>query len=232
MYTIDPVITKKTEIVEDPILTVAQVGLWLNLPAGIITKNTTLIEDLINTVTNVVSEYTWLRLQRTTYEADFLLDYNYWGYFWSNNLSLMLKRAPIITLSDISKIEYLDEATGTYLEFDRGAMTAAGLYENVTERQEQRGWASIYLREPIPYDSTRYNAYKIRVTFIAGFTIDDDPVTDIPQALKTAMLQIIASYYTNRGDCEERKCSLNGFPVPCMAKGILDLYSIARTVLC
>ena len=232
MYSIDPVITKKTDIVQDAILTAAQVGLWLNLPAGIITKNTTLINDLIKTVTNVVSDYTWLRLQRTTYEAEFLLDYNYWGYFWSNNLSLMLKRSPIIALSDISKIEYLDETTQDYVEFDRGAMTAAGLYENVTERQEQRGWASIYLRETIPYDSTRYNAYKIRVTFIAGFTIDDDPVTDIPQALKTAMLQIIASYYTNRGDCDDRACSLKGFPVPCAAKGILDQYSIARTVLC
>jgi len=187
---------------------------------------------LIKTVTDVVQNYTWLRLQRTTFEAEFLLDYNYWGYFWSNKLKLMLKRAPIIALADITKIEYLDETTQTYVEFDRGVMTASGLYENVTEKSEQRGWASIYTDEPIPYDANRFNAYKIRVTFIAGFTINDDPVTDIPPALKTAMLQIIASYYTNRGDCEDRKCSLNGFPVTCIAKGILDQYSIARTVLC
>lgn len=232
MYTIDPVITQKIDIDETAILTPAEVGLWLNLPAGIITKNTTLIEDLIKTVTNVVSDYTWLRLQRTTFEAEFLLDYNYWGWFWTSNLALMLKRSPILVLADITKIEYLDETTGTYLEFDRGVMTSAGLYENVTERKEQRGWASIYLDESIPYDSTRYNAYKIRVTFTAGFTIDVDPVTDIPPALKTAMLQIIASYYTNRGDCDDRSCSLKGFPVPCSAKGILDQYSIARTVLC
>lgn len=230
MYEIKPTITKKTDIDQTLILTPAEVGLWLNLPAGIITKNTALIESLIKTVTDVVQNYTWLRLQRTTFEADFSLDYCHFGYFLSGDLKLMLERAPIISLADISKIEYLDESTGTYVELDRGATTSDGLYENVTEKSEQRGWASVYLKETIPYDN-RYNAYKIKVTFIAGFTIDIDPVTDIPEALKTAMLQIIASYYTNRGDCDERGCNLNGFPVPCIAKGIIDQYTLARTVL-
>ena len=230
-YSIDPTISKRISFIEDPILTPAEVGLWLNLPAGIIAKNTTLIETLIKTVTDVVQNYTWLRLQRTVYEANFLLDYTYWGYFWANKLKLILNRAPILTLADISKIEYLDETTQDYVEFDRGAMTASGLYENVTEKSEQRGWASIYTKEEIPYD-TRFNAYKIKVTFTAGFTIDTDPITDIPPAFKTAMLMIIASYYTNRGDCDDRGCKLNGYPVPCAAKGILDQYSIARTVLC
>ena len=230
MYEVKPEITKRISIVATPILTPAEVGLWLNLPDGIIAKNTALIEGLIKTVTDVVQNYTWLRLQRTTFEANFSLDYFYFGYFLSGDLKLMLERSPIINLTDIEKIEYLD-TDGTYTEFDRGAMTSAGLYENVTEKEEQRGWASVYLRETIPYD-TRYNTYKIKVTFVAGFTIDVDPVTDIPPALKTAMLQIVASYYTNRGDCDERGCSLNGYKVPCSAKGIIDQYSLARTVLC
>lgn len=230
MYSISPLITKKTAIDQTPILTVAEVGLWLNLPAGLLLKNTALIESLIKTVTNVVQNYTWLRLQRTTFEANFSLDCTYFGYFTAGFLKLLLERAPIISLSDITKIEYLDEATGTYIEFDRGVMTSEGLYENVTEKSEQRGWASVYLKQHIPYDN-RYNAYKIKVTFVAGFTIDVDPVTDIPPELKTAMLQIIASYYTNRGDCDERSCTLNGYGVPCIAKGIIDQYTLARTVL-
>lgn len=231
MYSLRPTITRKTNIVETPILTPAEVGLWLNLPAGIIAKNTALINDLIKTVTDVVQNYTWLRLQRTTYEAEYLLDYCNYGYFWTGNLQLSLERSPIIVLTDISKIEYLD-VDGTYKEFLKGASTAAGLFENVTERETKRGWASVYFDEAVPFDDTRRNAYKIRITFTAGFTIDVDPVTDIPPALKTAMLQIIASYYTNRGDCEDRKCSVNGFPIPCSAKGILDQYTLARTVLC
>lgn len=231
MYEVKPLITRKTNIEQTPILTKEEVGLWLNLSAGLILKNTTIIEGLIKTVTDVVQNYTWLRLQRTTFEAEFSLDYCYWGFFISGDLKLMLERSPIITLSDISKIEYLNES-GVYVEFDRGSMTSDGLYENTTEKEEQRGWASVYTREAIPFDNTRFNAYKIRITFTAGFTIADDPVTDIPPALKTAMLQIIASYYANRGDCEDRKCSVNGFSVPCNAKGILDQYSLARTVLC
>jgi hypothetical protein len=231
MYSIKPLTTKRIEIDETPILTPTEVGLWLNLPAGIITKNTALIEGLIKTVTDVVQNYTWLRLQRTVFEANFSLDNCHWNYFLSGNLKLMLERSPIIALSDITKIEYLDETTGTYIGFDRGATTSSGLYENTTEKEEQRGWASVYFKENVPYDN-RYNAYKIKVTFTAGFTIDTDPVTDIPPALKTAMLQIIASYYTNRGDCAERGCSMNGYKVPCEAKGIIDQYSIARTVLC
>jgi len=228
MYEIKPLITKKTDIDQTPILTASEVGLWLNIPAGLLVKNTALIESLIKTVTDVVQNYTWLRLQRTTFEAEFSLDSCGFGYFLSGDLKLLLERSPIVALSDIEKIEYLNES-GVYVEFDRGAMTSAGLYENVTEKQEQRGWASVYLDEAIPYDS-RYNAYKIRITFTAGFTIDDDPVTDIPPALKTATLQIIASYYTNRGDCAERGCSLNGYSVPCEAKGIIDQYTLARTV--
>jgi len=231
MYSVRPTITRKTNIVQDPILTPAEVGLWLNLPDGIIAKNTTLIEDLIKTVTDVVQNYAWLRLQRTTFEAEFLLDYDYYSYFWSGNLELKLERSPIIILTDISKIEYLDE-NGVYVEFDKGTSTAAGLFENVTERENKRGWASIYFDTAVPYDNTRRNAYKIRITFTAGFTIDTDPVTDIPPALKTAMLQIVAYYYTYRGDCDDREPSLNGFKVPLKAKSIIDQYSLARTVLC
>lgn len=230
MIKISPNITNPISIVETPILTPAQVGAWLNLPAGIITKNTTLINDLILTTTQVVQKYSWLYLQRTTFEAFFDLGETYFNSFWSGDLKLSLERSPIIALADITKIEYLDE-NGVYVEFDKGALTSEGLYENVTESKEQRDWASIYFRESVPFDNTRINAYKIKVTFVAGFTIDTDPVTDIPQALKQAMLMIIASYYTNRGDCSDKGCSLNGYPVPCAAKSMIDQFGIAGTIL-
>jgi uncharacterized phiE125 gp8 family phage protein len=230
MIKISPNITNPISIVETPILTPAQVGAWLNLSAGIIAKNTDLINDLIKTTTEVVEKYTWLFLRRTTCEAFFELGSDYFYSFVNGDLKLSLERAPILALADITKIEYLDE-NGVYVEFDKGAMTTEGLYENVTEKKEQRDWASIYLKESIPFDSTRINAYKIKVTFVAGFTIDDDPVTDIPAALKTAMLMIIASYYTNRGDCSDKGCSLNGYPIPCPAKSMIDQFSIAGTIL-
>lgn len=233
MIKISPNITNPINIVQTPILTPAQVGAWLNLSSGMVIKNTYLINDLIKTTTEVVEKYTWLSLRRTTFEAFFDLGSEGFNSFVDGNLKLSLERSPIIALSDITKIEYLNE-NGVYAEFDKGALTSEGLYENVTEAKEQRGWVSIYFRESISFDSTRINAYKIKVTFVSGFTIPTNPVTtpitDIPETLKTAMLMIIASYYTNRGDCSDKGCSLNGYPVPCSAKSIIDQFGIASTV--
>lgn len=229
MRKISPNITNVISVATDTILTPAKVGSWLNLPPGIITKNTDLINDLINTTISVVENYSWLSLKRTTFEANFDLSSDSFTSFLNGDLKLSLERSPILSLSDITKIEYLN-ADGVYVEFDRGALTSEGLYENVTEAKEKRGWASILFRENVPFD-IRLNTYKIKVTFVAGFTIDTNPVTDIPQALLQAILMIIASYYSNRGDCSDKQCSLNGYPVPCMAKGIIDQYSISSTVL-
>lgn len=229
---ISPNITKVTAVEAGYPITVADVGKWLKLSTGQITLNTDVINDLIATAVDIAAKYTWLALRRTTYQADFDLGYNNFSSFLGSHYSLSLERAPIISITDITKIEYLD-SDGVYQEFDRGSMAADGLYENTTEKIEQRDWASIYFRESVPFDYSRINAYKIRVTFISGFT-DGDPtpaITDLPEALKTALLMMVAAYYTNRGDCSDCGCDLNGYPVPCPAKSILDQYSIAKTVI-
>lgn len=227
---ISPNITKKIDIDETPIITPTEVGNWLNLSAAMVTMKTDLINMLINAAIEIVEQYSWLSLRRTTYEAYFNLPESYFYSFINGEFKLGLERSPILALADITKIEYLD-TDGVYQEFDRGALTSEGLYENTTEIKEPRGWASIYFRESVPFDSTRINAYKIKVTFIAGFTIGTDITTDIPQAIKTALLMMIASDFTNRGDCSDCNCDLNGYPVPCGAKSKIDLYSISKTVL-
>ena len=236
MIKVSPNITLPISVVEAPILTPAEVGAWLNLPAGIITKNTALINGLILTTTQVVEKYTWLTLQRTTFEAFFDLSQTFFDSFIDGNLKLSLERSPILALADITKIEYLN-SSGVYVEFDKGSLLSEGIYENVTEAKEQRQWASIYFKESVPFDDAEINAYKIKVTFVSGFTTPGTPtpvaniITDVPQALKTAMLIIIASYYTNRGDCSDKGCSLNGYPVPCPAKSMIDQFGIASTIL-
>lgn len=237
MRSISPNITRPISIDETPILTAAEVGEWLNLSSGMITKQTSMLNRLILTTTEVVEKYAWLSLRRITFEADFDLPSSDFGSFISGDLKLVLQRAPILDLVDITKIEYLDE-NGVYVEFDRGALTSEGLYENVTEKKEQRSWASIYFDTDVPFDYSRINAYKIRITFIAGFTTPGDPpppaaniITDIPSALKTGMMMIVADYYTNRGDCSGCGCDLDGYPVPCEAKGLIDMFSISKTTV-
>jgi len=229
MYKVSPNITRKIDIDETAIITPALVGQQLNLASGLVTKNTVLIQQYIDTAIEQVEKYSWLSLRRTTYVSEFTLPSDMFYSFINGDLKLSLERSPILALADITKIEYLN-SSGVYVEFDRGALTSEGLYLNVTEKIEQRDWASIYFITSVPYD-TRINAYKIKVTFVAGFTISDDPVTDIPHSLKTALLQIVAYYYTNRGDCSEAGCDLGGYPVPCSAKAMIDLYAISRTVI-
>ncbi len=230
MYSISPNITEIIAIAEDPIVTPAQLGKWLNLSDGMVTLQTDLLQELIDMSIPLIEEYAWIYLRRTTFEAYFDLPYNDFLAFVNGTMKLSLERAPILALTDITKIEYLDE-NGVWQLFDKGTVAAEGIYENVTEKKEQRDWASVFFKEAVPFDSSRFNAYKVRITFIAGYTPPEtDPVTDIPKPLIVAIKQIAAHYYTNRGDCSS-DCSMNGSPVPCGAKALVDRYSIAKTTL-
>ena len=227
MILVEPNIIKKTDIDNSLIITVAEMGKYLNLSTSAITAHTDILTELIITATEVIENYTWLTLRKTIYEANYDLNYNLFCNL--TNLKLVLNRSPIFRLSNITKIEYLNN--DIYTEFDRGILSVEGLYENVTERKEMRKWASIYFIEEIPFQE-RLNSYSIKITFQAGYDISEiEEEYKIPQALKTAIKKIVAFHYRNRGDCEESKCDLNGYPVPCSAKGIIDGYSIARTVL-
>ncbi len=227
---ISPTITRVVEVNNDtPVISAAEVGLWLNLSAGVVTLQQSLINRLVDTTVQAVEQYTWLALRRTTYIAEFDLQTNDFFSFYNNSLTLSLERSPILNLADITLIEYLD-SSGVYVPFDRGSMTAEGLYENTTEAREQRQWASVQFRGTIPLDIQRQNAYKVRITFTAGFDNEDENLA-IPAPLVTGMLMTIASYYTNRGDCSDCGCDLSGYPVPCAAKGLIDMFSVAKTVV-
>lgn len=230
MITFEPNITKINSINNSLFVTVAEMGIWLNLSPSAISSQTALLEELIKTATEVIENYTWLTLRLTEYEANYDLNYRWFNSLISCQAKLLLDRSPILTLSDIIKIEYLDN-NNTYTEFDRGALTTEGLYENVTERKEMRNWASIYFIELITFQK-RLNAYSIKVTFTAGYdTTETQEHLKIPAALKTAIKKIVAYNYRNRGDCDEKGCNIDGYPVPCSVIGMLDSYSIARTVL-
>lgn len=227
MNALSPLITEKTSIATDLIVSVNEMGLWLNLSASLITKYTTLITGLIKTAVENIEKYTWLSLRLTRYLAYYELP-SYHSFF-EGNLKLTLERTPILELDDITKIEYLD-SNDVWVEFSRGSEDATGLFKNVTEKLEQRQWTSIYFKEAIPFQD-RVNAYKIRITFNAGWDVSEtEEHLKIPETLKTAIKKIVAFHYINRGDCSS-ECDLNGWPIPCEVKGIIDLFSIANTVL-
>lgn len=240
MLTISPDITKVIAIdTTNPIVTPAEIGEWLNLSTGMVTKFNDMIQGLIDSTVTAIENYSWLYLRRTTFEAHFELGCNSFNSVLHGNTKLILQRAPILALADITKIEYLD-TDGTYTEFDRGTLASEGLYENTSEKKEQGDYASIYFKEEVPFDTSRLNSYKIKVTFIAGFTTpgtgepptpEPNIITDVPEQIITAIKIIVAFYYTNRGDCSSAGCDIGGYPVPCPAKGLIDQLALSQTVM-
>ena len=218
MLSISPLTYTKILVDTDPIIPASEIATWLNLSPSIAVLNETLIDDITNGVTDVLEKYLWLCLKRTTFEAYYSLDYNYFSSLVGGSLKLSLERSPIIYLDDITKIEYLNDSD-IWTEFDRGTKTIDGLYENTTEKFEQRQWASVYFIDAISFQE-RYNAYKIRITFICGFD-STDLVYFLPPGLKLAIKKMIAYNYTHRGDCGG-DCYINGVPVDCLVKGIID----------
>jgi hypothetical protein len=228
MIAISPNITKETSISQALIVSVEECGEWLNLSPSAITMQNDMLEGLIKTVTEIVESYTWLSLRQKTFEAYYDLQENVFYGFFDGNIKLGLQRAPIIDITNITKLEYL--SGDQWVEFNRGTMTIDGLYENTTEKAERRQWASIKFKESVPFQE-RCNAYKIRVTFTAGYNPTETNIAKkIPEVIKLAIKNIVSYHYTNRGDCESA-CNLNGFPVPCVAKGMLDQISVKNSTL-
>jgi hypothetical protein len=222
---INPSYIEKTDIVDDLIVSVSEMGTWLNLSSSAITAHTALLTELIKSATELAEEYTWLSIRETTYEAYFEVD----SISLLCDLGLKLERSPILDLDNITKIEYLN-SSGGWTEFDRGTKTIDGLYENTTEIKTRNKWATIYFVTDPNFDK-RYYAYKIRVTFTAGWDVDaTDEHLIIPRSLKIAIKMLAGFMYVNRGDCDS-KCDINGVPVPCSAKMLLDKFSIAVAVL-
>ena len=224
---ISPSYIEKTSIEDELIISVSDMGTWLNLSSSAITAHTDLLTELIKSATELTEAYTWLSIRETVYEAYF--DIDDWSSFLCGDLGLSLERSPILDLDNITKIEYLN-SSGTWTEFDRGIKTIDGLYEYTTEIKTRNKWAVIYFISDPNYDTRDY-AYKIRVTFSAGWNLEaSDEALIIPRSLKVAIKMIVAYMYTNRGDCDS-PCDINGIPVPCGAKMILDKYRLGLTQL-
>lgn len=230
MQAVSPNITKVTSINSTALdlISASDIGDWLNLSVGAVTKTTELIESLITSAVEIVEKYLWLDLRRKTYQAFYDLGSRGFDAFITGELRLSVERSPVLTTGDISAIDYLNDSD-EWEAFDRGtAASVAGLYANTTERIEPRDWASLYYPSGIQFQD-RVNAYKVRVTFDSGFD-QSDALTAVPETLLVGIKMIVADRYRNRGDCSGCGCDLGGYPVPCDAKGMIDQYSIAKTV--
>lgn len=166
-YKQEPIIVKK--IYKDKttqIVSVNDILTWQHQTSGVATLEGTLISGLITKARTDVENYIWRDITQAVYQAYFdISDIS----ALAANLKLVLPRAPILDILNIQKIEYLD-STGSWVNFDFGtALGVPGLYTNVTNRLEERDWASVFFLKAPPYDQSKTNGYKIRVTFNCGY---------------------------------------------------------------
>ena len=148
------------------IVTVSDILTWQHQTAGVATLEGTLISGLITKAITNVEKYIWRDITQAVYQAYY--DLNDISAL-ASNLKLIIPRSPILDVLNIQKIEYLD-VNGNWVNYDFGtALGIPGLYTNVTNRLEQRDWASIFFLSEPAYDQSRTNGYKMRVTFSCGY---------------------------------------------------------------
>jgi hypothetical protein len=224
-----PEITKIIEKDNRMLLTVSECVSWMLLSPSYETYHKTIIEDLIKMAQEITEKYTWLSLTPTIFEAYYdLKQADFYSYFQGNQ-KLFIQRAPMFDEHDVIKIEYLND-NSIWTEFTAEfPETAPGLYTNLSVKKEQRGWYSIYFVEAIQFNF-RINAYKMRITFNAGYD-NDMPGRELPFAIKDCLKKIVAFNYTNRGDQISEVETIGGIPIPPLVKATLDYYGIPGSVL-
>lgn len=214
-----PEITKTTTTSTSAtdLVTVDELGAWLNLSDSMITAKTSILTSCLNSAVILAEKATWRNFLQRTFMSYFSLSRGCFTSLIEGDLGLVLPRSPIEDLDNITKIEYMADDE-TWTEFDRGDEAATGLFDYVHEMQEQRGWASIYFVENPDIDVSIINTYQVRVTYSAYYSTLPDPI-------KTAILEIAASIFTNRGDCGD-----GANAIPPVAQAMLDPYAIRPTV--
>ncbi len=163
------------------------------------TSDDTLIDALIQAARETVEEITNLKLIDTTIEETFE------GFPCTSQehpfASLKLTFSP---LDSVTSVEY-QETAGTYTTLSSGSYT-------VHDYQKPAVITPAY---SLSWPSTIIFPESVRVTYVAGYGTS---ASDVPEALRAAMLLMIGHWYENRQDTVRR--------MPTQAEWILKKYRI------
>lgn len=194
-------------------LTSAETINYLRLDSGV---DNMLIESLITTARNWVENYTNRTMINTTYKLSLdniseldvpIKEGLYTAPYKSMYLDYIeLPRSPV---SSVTHVKYFNDS-------DTESTWATSNYYVDTARVPSR----IVLRDGGSWPTDLRNANGIEVTYVAGYGSNR---SDVPEAIKTAMLQYIINLYEHRGDDEGR--NLNP---PMMVTSLLQPYVVMR----
>lgn len=203
-------LTIVTEPTIEP-LTSAETINYLRLDSGV---DNMLVESLITTARNWVENYTNRTLINTTYKLslDNISEFDvplkegfYTGAYKTPYVDyISLPRSPI---SSVTHIKYFNDS-------DTESTWATSNYYVDTVRVPAR----IVLRDGGSFPTDLRKANGLEVTYVAGYGANR---SDVPEAIRTAMLQYITNLYEHRGDDEGR--ALNA---PKMVTSLLQPYVV------
>ncbi len=192
-------------------LTSAETINFLRIDSGV---DNMLVESLITTSRNWVENYTNRTLINTTYKLslDNVNEFDvpvregfYTGPFKSMYTDyIALPKSPV---SSVTHVKYFNDS-------DVESTWATSNYYVDTARIPSR----IVLRDGGSFPTDLRNANGIEVTYVAGYGANR---ADVPEAIRTAMLQYVSHLYEHRGDDEGR--ALNP---PVLIKTLLQPYIV------
>jgi uncharacterized phiE125 gp8 family phage protein len=84
-------------------------------------------------------------------------------------------------------------------------------------------YSRVYIPDPENFPTDKDDLYQsISIEFVAGY---GDDSTDVPADIQSALLQVVADLYENRGDCSDCSCS-DVMSLPSYARMIYNKYRI------
>ncbi len=153
---------------------------------------------LIKTATSFAEKYTRRTFIDTTFET----------FLSCFCCCIELRRSKV---TSIVSFEYLESGVLTAVDADIYYLT------------DENAYAHILLEDGSTYPTPDVNAQAVKIVFVAGYGPDD---TDIPDELKLALLNHIASLYENRGDCSPANATSKCMGIPSTSKLIYDQFRI------
>jgi uncharacterized phiE125 gp8 family phage protein len=155
------------------------------------------LTSLINAATDCFEYYTKTTLMYTVYSTP--------RNCWSSQI--VLKKRPLISITSVK-----------YYDTDEVEQTVSSDDYKMINTTYPYGY--IQFRDTFTYPDIADFENQITITFTAGLYNSQD---DVPECLKLAIAQWVASAYNNRGDCSEQNMISC---LPCATKNAIKKYRI------
>ena len=160
---------------------------YLKIPASV-TNHDAILNLMIDIVTQIAEDFTkrdFINRTSTTYRDFFLR---------RSNRGFLIRRSKLTT---VNSIKYFIDDVLTTFDSNKFFITKANDYSTIMLKSGE-DWPS----------DTDERADAIEIEFISGFGAT---ASNIPEDLRGAMLQHIAAFFENRGDCSNGACK-NALP--------------------